>query len=597
MSPVQPLGSRAVLDAWTRALKLTGTIDPNPRRLLSDIIDEVAIAHGDAPALLSDDADLTYRQLSERINRTSRWALAQGIRKGDVVGLLMPNQPDYLAIWLGITRVGGIVALFNDQITEAGLDHCIAVTAPSHIISSSDLCHSARASRDRSGVSCVLWAHDGGVPDLERIDTAIDRFSGAPLSAAERPPVEITDRALYIFTSGTTGLPKAANVSHRRVLTWSLWFAGLMDVTPADRMYDCLPMHHSVGGVVAIGSLLVRGGSVVLRKKFSARDFWDDVVRSQCTLFQYIGELCRYLVNTPPAPAEVQHQLRICLGNGLRADVWESFQSRFNIPQIVEFYAASEGCFSLVNLEGKPGAVGRVPVFLSHRFPAEIVKFDSEREQPLRTDEGLCVRCSADDIGEAIGKLDVDAGGATRFEGYSNAEETERKILRDVFVKGDAWFRTGDLMRRDEANFFYFVDRIGDTFRWKGENVSTSQVAAVLDTCPGVQESTVYGVSIPGADGRAGMAALVVDPTFDARDLAAVVARDLPGYAQPLFLRLQDRIETTATFKQQKRDLQREGFDPSRCGDPLFIYDKREARYRALDPVDFERIQRSDFAF
>jgi fatty-acyl-CoA synthase len=254
-----------------------------------------------------------------------------------------------------------------------------------------------------------------------------------------------------------------------------------MDIGPDDRMYDCLPMYHSVGGVVATGALLVRGGSVVVREKFSVSQFWDDIADWNCTLFQYIGELCRYLVNAPAHPRERAHRLRLACGNGLRADTWEKFQSRFAIPKILEFYAATEGNVSLYNVEGKIGAIGRVPPFLSHRFPLTLVKFDVVSGEPTRDAQGRAIRCATDEVGEAIGRIghgSADAGG--EFEGYTGAADTERKILRDVFEAGDAWFRTGDLMRRDERGFYFFVDRVGDTFRWKGENVATSEVAAAL---------------------------------------------------------------------------------------------------------------------
>ncbi len=589
----QPSG-REVLEAWTRALQLTATIEKNPHRLLPDLIDAIAATQGDAPALIADEGSISYRSLSQRANRYSRWALAQGIGMGDVVALLMHNHVDYLAIWLGITRIGGVVALLNDQLAEPGFDHCVATVRPRHFIATSELAAAALGCRGRTGLGFAIWSHGDAGSAFDRIDDAVGLLSAEPLTASERRPVTVSDRALYIFTSGTTGMPKAANVSHRRILTWSLWFAGLIDVQPSDRMYNCLPMHHSVGGVVAIGSLLVRGGSVVLRRKFSAQAFWDEVVGFDCTLFQYIGELCRYLLKAPPRPAETQHRLRLCCGNGLRADVWDAFRARFRIPQILEFYAASEGSFSLVNLEGKPGAIGRVPLFLSHRFPAAIVKFDAEHELPLRDSRGFCIRCADDEVGEAIGRLDSGSGGGSRFEGYSNREDTENKILRDVFAPGDAWFRTGDLMRRDSANFFYFVDRIGDTYRWKGENVSTQEVTAATNACAGVLDSAVYGVAVPWADGRAGMAAIVAATNFDVDGLAGELASRLPVYARPLFVRLCASLEVTATFKLRRQELQASGFDPSRCRDPLFMYDRVTGRYLRFGPDDFARLHRGE---
>jgi fatty-acyl-CoA synthase len=401
--------------------------------------------------------------------------------------------------------------------------------------------------------------------------------------------VTIADRALYIYTSGTTGMPKAANVSHHRLMQWSCWFAGLMNAGPDDRMYDCLPMYHSVGGVVAIGALLARGGSVVIRERFSAKEFWDDIATWDCTLFQYIGELCRYLTNA--SDALPHHRLRMACGNGLRADVWGQFQQKFHIPRILEFYAATEANVSLYNVEGKVGAIGRVPPFLKHRSPLALVKFDYAREEPLRDANDFCIRCVADEAGEALGRIEGGPAHGQTFEGYTDDAATEKKILRNVFEHGDAWFRTGDLMRQDASGFFYFVDRIGDTFRWKGENVSASEVAATLMEFPGVIEATAYGVPIPGAYGAAGMAALVTDRSLDFTQLRTHLTQRLPAYAQPLFLRIQDRIVITGTFKHQKADLVREGFNPAATPDVLYFGDPTAGDYVQLDTALFERIQ------
>src|SRR5271167_854436 len=265
-----------------------------------------------------------------------------------------------------------------------------------------------------------IWVHGDDGNQYERIDRAVEHLSGESLTPGERRAVTIADRALLIYTSGTTGLPKAANVSHRRLMQWSFWFAGLMNTGPDDRMYDCLPLYHSVGGVVATGAVLVRGGSVVIREKFSAHEFCDDVVNWDCTLFQYIGELCRYLTNAPEHPREKQHRLRLCCGNGLRADIWQKFQDRFAIPKILEFYAATEGNVSLYNVKGKVGAIGRVPSFLAHRFPLALVKSDPATHEPIRDNSGHCVRCATGEAGEAIGRIhDGTAHPAAEFEGYT----------------------------------------------------------------------------------------------------------------------------------------------------------------------------------
>jgi fatty-acyl-CoA synthase len=420
------------------------------------------------------------------------------------------------------------------------------------------------------------------------LDRALADQSGEPLGPAERPSLTLDDRALYIYTSGTTGLPKAANVSHFRVMQWSQWFAGLMDVSPDDRMYDCLPMYHSVGGVVATGAVLVGGGSVVIRERFSARRFWEDVVRWDCTLFQYIGELCRYLLHAEHTEREIDHRLRMACGNGLRPDVWEEFQRRFRIPQILEFYAATEGNVSLFNVEGKPGAIGRIPAFLAHRSPTALVTLDAAGE-PLRDAHGRCVRCTPGEAGEAIGRIREEGTG--RFEGYTSAAASEQKILRDVFHPGDAWFRTGDLMRQDEDGYFSFVDRIGDTFRWKGENVATSEVAEALCAFPGVEDATVYGVAVPGADGRAGMAALVARTPLDLAALRAHLGERLPDYARPRFLRLRAALDVTGTFKHARQDLMREGYDPGAIDDPLYVDDRERRAFVPLDMLLYDRIR------
>ena len=580
-------GKDSALRDWVRALEATAPIAGQPRRLLLDAIEDIAQIEGDAPALISEHGTLTYRALVERSRRYARWALGQNLAKGQTICLMMPNRPDYMAVWLGITAVGGVVSLVNTQLRGPSLAHCIDIVAPTHVIVAAECVEQFRSAQLSSRPK--IWSYGDG--DYLPIDRELEPLSPAPLTESERRATSIADRALTIYTSGTTGLPKAANVSHRRIMQWSFWFAGLMNTGPDDRMYDCLPMYHSVGGVVATGALLVRGGSVVIREKFSASQFWVDVADWDCTLFQYIGELCRYLVNAPKHPREREHRLRLACGNGLRADTWEKFQSRFAIPKILEFYAATEGNVSLYNVEGKFGAIGRVPPFLSHRFPLALVKFDVVSGEPVRDAQGRAIRRATNEVGEAISRIGhgtADAGG--EFEGYTSARDTERKILRDVFEAGDAWYRTGDLMRRDEHGFYYFVDRIGDTFRWKGENVATSEVATALMEFPGISEATVYGVAVPGTEGAAGMAALVTDRRLDLAELRRQLTKRLPGYARPLFLRLTAGIAATSTFKHSKNELAREGFDVAVVRDEIYFDDLERLAYVPLDAALYQRI-------
>jgi fatty-acyl-CoA synthase len=575
--------------SWLRAIELTSRIEAEPSRLFADIVEDWSQREPDRPALISEAETFSYRTLAERINRYARWALSAGIKAGDTVCLLMPSRPDYIAAWLGIAKVGGVTALINTKLVGLSLSHCINVADADHVILADDFAGVFEAALAYSNRAPKIWSH-GGNSGEERIDLILDTMDGSPLSPTERRGVTINDRALLIYTSGTTGLPKAASVSHRRILNWGGWFAGLTNASPEDRLYDCLPVYHSVGGVVAPCSMLSAGASVVLSAKFSASDFWHDIVRWDCTLVQYIGELCRYLLKAPRPEFDGHHRLRLACGNGLRGDIWEAFQARFAIPRILEFYAATEGNFSLYNVEGKPGAIGRIPPLLAHRFPAAIVRLDAETDVPVRAEDGLCIRCARGEVGEAIGRIGKADDGGGRFEGYTDAGETEKKILRDVLAKGDAWFRTGDLMRLDDSGFFHFVDRVGDTFRWKGENVATSEVNEAILECPGVVDATTYGVQIPTADGRAGMAAIVVDNRFDLAEFRDHLSRRLPAYACPIIVRFCIALDTTETFKQKKQQLVRDGFDPRFVTDPLFFMDPKAGAYRPIDAADYARI-------
>ena len=583
---------KSPLKAWVRALELTAPIDRRQAPTLPVLMDSLAERFGTAPALAGRDTVLSYRELADSVNRHARWARERGLGPGDVVCLLMPNCPEYLAIWLGLARAGVVVSLLNTNLSGEALAHSINIVAPRYVIVASALLGHARTARSRVPPQVSYLQYGPGDDEFPRLDLAIAGLPGWTLTEEECPLPSLDDLALHIYTSGTTGLPKAANVSNLRLMQWSHWFAGLMNTQPSDRMYNCLPLYHSVGGVVATGATLVSGGTVILRERFSASEFWKDVVTERCTLFQYIGELCRYLLGNPPHPDETRHSLRLCCGNGLRADVWEPFQERFHIPQILEYYAATEGSFSLYNCEGRPGAIGRIPGFLSHRMPVALVKFDAVSGAPVRDQHGLCVQCGVNEAGEAIGEISNAAGKHSgRFEGYADKEASEKKVLRNVFGQGDAWYRTGDLMRKDAQGFYYFVDRIGDTFRWKGENVSTSEVTAAITAFPGVTDAAVFGVKVPGAEGRAGMAALVVESAFDLGAFRQHLLGRLPDYARPLFVKIVPGIEVTGTFKLKKQELEGAGFAVEDNNNTLYFDDRQSQAYILMDESVSERIR------
>jgi fatty-acyl-CoA synthase len=580
----------SVAKAWQRALELTAPIASQPKRTLPALVEERAAGFGDAPALLSDGQSFTYRDLDRRANQYAAWAIGQGLARGETIGLLLPNSPEYMAAWLGLTRSGATVALLNTQLRGPALAHCIHAAACRRVIVAAQWARELNLALAGAGLVAELWIHGDGFGAAARIDAELDRIAGDRPADLVAPTTD--ERALLIYTSGTTGLPKAANVSHGRVMQWSLWFAGMMDTTPHDRMYNVLPMYHSVGGVLATGSVLAAGGSVVIRDGFSASRFWSDIKRWECTLFQYIGELCRYLLHSAPVAEEREHRLRMCCGNGLRGDVWPAFAERFRIPRIFEFYAATEGNVSLFNVEGRPGAIGRIPGYLAHRFPVALVRFDAEHELPLRNAAGFCDRCDVDEPGEAIGRIDAASTNiGARFEGYTHNESSESKILRDVFIAGDAWYRTGDLMRRDADGYFYFLDRIGDTFRWKGENVSTAEVAAAILEFPGVTDAMVYGVRVAGNEGRVGMAAICAAAGIDLPALRCHLAAHLPEYARPHILRLTKHLDLTGTFKHAKQRLAGEGYDPRRVDDPLFVEDRERQAYVPLDVSLYRELQ------
>ena len=573
--------------AVARTLAMTRPVHPAAKLTIADWLERWARQRPDSPAVLYEDRIVTYAELDAGANRFARWAQGQGLRKGDVVSLLMENRPEYIMAWIGLIKNGCIAALINTHLTGPALSHSINIAGAKHLILGGEMVDSYATAGLGVEAPPRLWATGGAVQGCEDLDAALAEQSGASLGA--RDDLYCRDKALYIYTSGTTGLPKAANISHMRLLHIMMSFQGAVNGKPYDRMYDVLPLYHSAGGLCALGPPLLGGGSLVLRNRFSATEFWDDCRRYKPTVFQYIGELCRYLLNTPEKPGEHEHSLKIAIGNGLRPEIWARFQARFRIPRIMEFYGATEGNVGMINYDGKIGAIGRVPWYMRNIQKIRLVRFDVNKGAATRGPDGFCSESANGEVGEAIGKIDPN-DPRFRFEGYTGSEDTEKKILRDVFEKGDAWFRTGDLMRRDQHGYFYFVDRIGDTFRWKGENVATSEVAEALSLFPGIQEANVYGVVVPGGEGKAGMAALVAAPGFDIEALAAHLEENLPPYARPVFLRFQQQIEATSTFKQRKVELQKQGFNPALVADPIAVRDAETGRYTTLTPERYDDI-------
>jgi fatty-acyl-CoA synthase len=567
-----------------RTLWLLRRIKPDSTRTIVDIVEGFARRTPHAPAIYYLAEVMSYRQLDERANRYANWALSQGIGKGDCVALFMENRPDFLCCWLGLFKAGASVALINTNQRLQPLAHSIEIAAAKLVIAGTELAQCVIDAEAFFTSKLPLWVEG----ENGNLDAALQAASPASPGKGPRAGVTAKDRAFYVYTSGTTGLPKAANFSHARMLFMMSGFVGALQPKSSDRVYDALPLYHATGGICAVGIAFLTGGALVIKRRFSLNEFWSDIHKYDATLAVYIGELCRWLLNAPAGAHEQDHHIRAITGNGLRPEIWRAFQQRFAIPRIVEFYGATEGNVSMLNYDGTVGAVGRVPGYIEALLPTRVVRFDIEKQMPVRGPDGLCIECGPDEAGEAIGGISKRTG--RDFEGYTKASETEKKILHDVFRHGDAWFRTGDLMRRDEHGYFYFVDRTGDTFRWKGENVATSEVTEALSDIPGIQEANVYGVAIPGMDGRAGMAALVVGPDFDVTALARQLEGTLPHYARPIFLRLSPQIEVTGTFKQRKVELVQDGFNPATIPDPLYWLDPATGQYETLDTARYADI-------
>ena len=559
-----------------RILRSISSVSPDSPNLVCDDFEKACDKYQNNLAVLFEGKTLTYQQLDTLANRYAHWGRARGLKPGDTVALFMPNRLEYISAWLGMNKIGAITALINNSLTGPGLAHCINISMASLTLVDRSTLPAFRDVEKQIERHQAVW-----VLDLDRseetencrsLDLALKGVSSVRPDATPRQGMTANSVALYIYTSGTTGLPKAAKISNARAQMYMKAFAGLTHMKPEDRLYCVLPLYHATAGLCAVGAAMMNGATLVLKRKFSASQFWSDVRNNAVTHIVYIGELCRYLVNSPPSPNpddETRHKVKMAFGNGMRPEVWEHFQKRFKIANIVEFYGSTEGNVSLFNLDGQPGAIGRVPRIIRNRFNVRLVKFDLESEMPERRPDGLCYDCKPGEVGEAIGQIAHDARHA--YSGYADKVASQKKILTDVFKKGDSWFRTGDLMRQDKNGYLYFVDRIGDTFRWKGENVSTSEVAEHCAAAPGVEEAIIYGVPVANHDGKAGMAALITREGFDLKAFKAHIDSHLPVYARPRFIRLLQEVETTGTFKYKKMDLIKDSFDPSVVTDPLYV--------------------------
>lgn len=563
---------------------------------IAECFEETVAAHADRRAVIYADTCLNYAQLNAQVNRTAHALHELGVRRGDVVALALENRPAFMFVWFGLMKLGAVAAFLNTNVGGKPLQHALSSTGASRVIVGEECL--ALFENLESKVSLWLW------PDVEKpADDPLRELCDADLEAraaaapSDNPPAEwraglvAGDDALYIFTSGTTGLPKAAVISHARWLIVGDVMQISTDMQADDCFYIFLPLYHGAASMSAAATALTAGAGMLLRRKFSRRAFWDDVRKHRVTTCQYVSEICRFLLSAPERPDDCDHPLRIMLGSGLATETWEQWIRRFGEMNIYEGWGATEANANTINLDNRIGSCGRVPDW--NKTNLRLVRYDAESETFPRDAEGHCQLVDVNEPGLAMGMIvDIPDLMAGRFEGYTSTEATEKKIIRNVFKQGDAWWFSGDLLRCDADGYCWFVDRVGDTFRWNAENVSTAEVADELGDFPGMDAITIYGVKVPDHDGRAGMAAVVMQPDhlFESRAFYRFALQRLPRYAAPLFVRLPPRTDMTGNYKLRKVDLQREGFDTRVVEDPLYIRDDEAQDYLPLTPASLQRL-------
>ncbi|KAL7406364.1 hypothetical protein ABVT39_018686 [Epinephelus coioides] len=576
-----------ILYFWDLLRILVKFVSRRRRRPFFFVLDrflEQTAAHPHKPFIVFENENYSYTFTDKRSNKTANALQSHpGYKAGDTVALFMGNEPAFMFTWLALAKLGSPVALLNHNIRTKSLLHCFNCCKATVLIAASELKEAVEdvlPSLIEQGVTVLLMTKHCDTPGIESFSDKVDEAPDTPLPRSLRSHITFKSPAVYIYTSGTTGLPKAAVVNQNRLLT-ALVVLSSNGVTSSDVIYLNLPLYHTAGFIVGFIGSIETGSTMILRRKFSASQFWDDCRKHSVTVVQYIGEVMRYLCSTPKKENDKDHKVRLAIGNGVRAEIWREFVNRFGNIQIREFYASTEGNVGFVNYAGKIGAIGRVNFFHKRLFPFALIKYDTEQDEPIRDANGLCVESPKGETGLLVSKITDIAP----FVGYAkNEEQTEKKRLRNVFKKGDLYFNSGDLMRIDKDNFIYFQDRVGDTFRWKGENVATNEVSDILTISDCFKEANVYGVQVPGHEGRVGMAAVTVKEgaDFNGSRIYNHVVSYLPSYARPRFIRIQNAVEVTGTFKQIKVKLVEESFDPGRIQDPLYILDDAEKSYVPL---------------
>jgi fatty-acyl-CoA synthase len=524
---------------------LTGFLArPSAKTSIGKVFQERAAKHADKTFLRFEDREVTYREANETVNRYAAVLSERGVGHGDVVAIMLPNSPEPILLMLAAVKCGAISGMLNYNQRGDVLEHSLGLLSAKVVVADPDFVEPIRES----------GADTEHLIDLDEFQRLAETQSTSNPSTASE--IHAKDKAFYIFTSGTTGMPKASVMTHYRWLRALAGFGGMgMRLNSDDILYCCLPLYHNNALTVALSSVLNSGAALAIGKSFSASKFWDDVIRYDATSFVYIGEICAYLLNQPEKDTDRKHRVRVIAGNGLRPAIWDQFTERFGIDRVCEFYSASESNTAFVNFFNLDKTTGICPT------PVAFVEYDEESGDPIRDKQGRVKKVRNGQPGLLLSKV----SSFQPFDGYTDDKESEKKLVRDAFKDGDVWFNTGDLMRSQGFGHAAFTDRLGDTFRWKGENVATTEVEAAVSTDPQVEECTVFGVEVPDTGGRAGMAAIQLKDgqEFDGKALAKAAYDKLPRYAVPLFVRVVEELAHTSTFKSQKVDLRKEGYGGS----------------------------------
>jgi citronellyl-CoA synthetase len=568
----------------------------------ASLIDRQAAVRPHRTAILTAEETIDWAGFKALSDRVANLLLDQGLQKGEAVALNMENGILFLACVMGITRAGGIAGLINTNLRGAQLVHCVrAIDARLSLVGGDALAAIAECKDDYLALAgdssqVIHFAREGSAPHGLGNETWYTDGEALLAKASDQTPVlsdpvRARDKAFYIFTSGTTGLPKPANISHQKFLygASSMAIFGFR-ARPNDRLYNCLPLYHGTGLMSGAAACFHSGASMFVRRRFSASALIAEANKHGCNMLVYIGEICRYLMATPQQPDDSRCTLTRAVGNGLRPDVWRGFRRRFGLRRITEFYGASEANGGFMNLFNRDGSIGITAA------DVRLVRFSTDDATLMRGANGF-----AEPVAEGEGGLMIiNCSGKERFEGYRDPAQSETKLLRNVFCEGDCWFNSGDVLRTLDVGEVYgfthyqFVDRLGDTFRWKGENVSTNEVGELFCAFPGIEIACVYGVAVPAAEGKAGMAALVPSggaTAINLDDFAAFCEANLPRYARPLFLRISsDGLELTGTHKLVRTRLVEQGYDPERTADPIYAWDMAAGRYVAMDRTRYDEI-------